>query len=164
MPVDPLGIEPLGSASSSDPPSPSGLLFNGLLQTLLADSAVSAIVGTRITRNVSSQQQGDTARMTIKTVSSVAGHTLGGSNLTRVDRIQFTAISKLASDCTTLKTRFYDLFDSLQGYLPNGVQVLAAFQLGDMDLSQQPSDASDDWSYCFACDYSFLYRSPSPQR
>lgn len=164
MPIDPLGIEPLGSTPSGDQPDPASYLFNGVLQTLLADPTVTGIVGSRITRNTSSQKAGDVARMTIRVVSSIGGHVLKGSNSTRTDRVQLTAISKNAAQCTALKTRFYDLFDSFQGMLSNGVEVLAAFEINSVDLSQQPSDSSDAWSYLFACDYSFQYRSPPPQR
>ena len=99
------------------------MLTNGLVASLLANSAVSAIVGTRIQPIPAPEDLSQYPCVTYQVASDVSGYTLTGTDGVTTSRIIFDCFGLRYLDARTLALAIKAALTAYRGTLPDGTEV-----------------------------------------
>lgn len=128
-------------------------ILEDIVATLIADSAIAALVAMRIYPDRASQAAA-LPYVIYQEVSLVGGYDLSGSDGTERRRIQFDAYSASKADALSLITRVKLIFDGKKQTLNSRTQVLGAFiEGGDSSFDH------DEQVYRQQLDLIFHYRT-----
>jgi len=129
----------------------------GLLDYLLDQSAITAIVSQRIYPMVVPQGQ-PLPSITLQKISEQENYHLGGTTSLRVARMQidcYAATPKAASDLSELVRTAM----STQRLLMGTVEVTSVFRENSRDTNERSDNGSDPGDYRNSTDYMIHYRS-----
>lgn len=136
-------------------------LEQGLVTYLLTRSAVTDLVGSRISPNRVAQGVDQFPRLVYRRISGRHEHTLAGASRECNARLQLTCQAQNYGEAKALAEALRNSLDGFRGSM-GGATVTGCHLDNDPDGFKPPSDGSDDGVHEVMCDYLIQHRVSQP--
>jgi hypothetical protein len=156
-------VATLGFGLQALPPIVPTQLREAVYSRLLASTAITNLVGTRIYFGALPQSISldDGPALSYTVVTRAYGHVLQGADGTSQGRVQISSYAFTQKMADRIAQAVRDCWDGFRGFI-GGLEVTACVLDNETDLPTPPAASTDQWLYMIASDYQVNHRVSLP--